>query len=113
GRIVLTFVAFAGPPRIVRLYGTGDVLVRDTPEYDALAARFPDHLGARAIVRARLRRIGDSCGYSIPRYEYAGERHTLARWAETRGPDGLVEYRQTRNATSIDGLPALDPERKR
>jgi hypothetical protein len=29
------------------------------------------------------------------------------RWAEQKGPDGLVEYRQQKNAQSLDGLPAL------
>jgi hypothetical protein len=41
---------------------------------------------------------------------YEGERSRLNDWAEAKGPDGLVEYRMAKNAVSIDGLPALDPE---
>jgi hypothetical protein len=32
------------------------------------------------------------------------QRDQLPRWAEVKGEDGLVEYRRTRNAVSIDGL---------
>ena len=31
----------------------------------------------------------------------------LTTWAERRGPDGLVEYREEKNAVSIDGLPGV------
>lgn len=110
GRIVFTFCAFAGAPRIVRLHGTGDVVVAGSPEFERLRTLFPDTPGARAVIRARVNRIGDSCGYSIPRYEYAGERDTLLRWAEHKGPEGLETYRRERNAASIDGLPGFPPK---
>jgi hypothetical protein len=111
GRIVFTFCALSGPPRIVRLYGTGEVLVAGTAEFERLRPGFPDTPGARAIIRAGIRRVGDSCGYSIPRFDFVGERDSLVKWAQNKGPDGLVTYRSERNATSIDGLPALDPKR--
>jgi hypothetical protein len=38
-----------------------------------------------------------------------GDRDLLTRWSENRGDDGLAAYRATKNAASIDGLPALDP----
>jgi hypothetical protein len=31
----------------------------------------------------------------------------LTTWADRRGPDGLLEYREEKNAVSIDGLPGL------
>ena len=107
GRIVFTFCAFAGPPRIVRLHGTGDALTPGDAEHDALRPRFPEIPAARAIIRARLRRVADSCGYSLPRYDYVGERDQLVRWAENKGPDGVRAYREQNNATSLDGLPGL------
>src|SRR5437870_11587314 len=45
GRIVLMFCAFAGPPKIVRLHGTGEAITAPSLEYDALRARFPQHPG--------------------------------------------------------------------
>jgi hypothetical protein len=38
GRITLMFCAFAGRPRIVRLHGTGEAVVRADPRFDELAA---------------------------------------------------------------------------
>jgi hypothetical protein len=108
GRIVFLFCAFEGSPKTVRLHGIGEVLTRGAPHYESLRAQFPDHPGARAIVRARLTRISDSCGYAVPRYDYAGDRDGLIRWAEAQGADGLVQYRQKKNARSLDDLPGLE-----
>ncbi len=107
GRIVLTFFAMDGAPRIVRLQGAGDVLEPGMPEYAELVGRFPALPGTRAIVRVRLSRIADSCGYSVPRFTYTGERDTLIRWAESKGDAGLAAYRAEHNVRSLDGLPGV------
>jgi hypothetical protein len=39
--------------------------------------------------------------------ELTQERDVLARWAERKSAEELQDYRATRNAVSIDGLPAL------
>jgi hypothetical protein len=101
------FCAFEGPPKIVRLHGTADVYFLGSPQYDSLSSLFPAYVGSRAIVRARLRRISDSCGYGVPQYRYGGDRNTLIRWSESKGQDGLTQYRQATNARSLDGLPGL------
>src|SRR5262245_25843472 len=44
GRITICFCAFEGPPKTLRLYGSGSVIPRGEPEFEALAARFPAHL---------------------------------------------------------------------
>src|SRR5262245_40403347 len=44
GRITICFAAFEGPPKTLRLYGSGSVIPRGEPEFEALAARFPAHL---------------------------------------------------------------------
>lgn len=107
GRIVFLFAAFEGAPRIVRLHGRATIVVPGTAAWDELAPRFPSLPGARAIVRATLTRISDSCGYGVPRMDYVGERDTLVRLAESRGEDGLARYRAEKNAASLDGLPGL------
>jgi hypothetical protein len=107
GRITVMFCAFEGPPRIVRLWGRGTVHPAGSPTFDELAARFPERPGARAVIEVAVERVGDSCGYAVPRYSYEGERSTLDEWAERRGPDGLARYWDDRNAESIDGLPGL------
>ena len=108
GRICLMFCAFEGPPNIVRLHGRGEVLLPGAPAHDDLVARFADHPGRRAVIRVDVDRVSDSCGYAVPRMTLEGDREQLVKWARKKGDAGLEEYRRTRNARSIDGLPALD-----
>lgn len=110
GRITFMFCAFTGPPKIVRLHGTGEVVTSQDESFEVLRRLFPEYPGARAVIRAHLHRISDSCGYAVPRYEYVGERDTLIRWADTKGPEGLVNYRAEKNLRSLDGLPGLGME---
>jgi hypothetical protein len=107
GRITIMFCAFDGNPNIVRLYGRGEVLPTGEPEADALLPCFGAYPGARSVIRVRIERVSTSCGYGVPLLRYEGERDQLTKWAERRGPDGLVEYREEKNAASIDGLPGL------
>src|SRR5947209_706075 len=108
GRIVVMLCAFAGPPRIVRLHGRGQVLDGDAlqfPDVDALPEQ------RRTVIRVDVDRVADSCGYGVPLMEYAGDRPNSRLWAEGKlrkqGPGALREYVAERNAESIDGLPAL------
>jgi hypothetical protein len=108
GRIVIMFCALEGPPKIVRLHGRGEAFMPGEPEYNDLAAYFPDHPGTRAYIRIAIDRISDSCGYAVPLYEFKGERDVLDKWTTAKGPDGMIEYRNLKNSQSIDGLPGLD-----
>lgn len=108
GRMVFMFCAFTGPPKIVRLHGSGDVVAPGSADYDDLIEQYPDFPGARAVIRCELSRITDSCGFGVPVYEYVGERDTLVKWANAKGPDELARYRQETNRLSLDGLPGLE-----
>lgn len=107
GRITLMWCAFEGPPRIVRVHGRGRVVAAGDDGFEGLAARFVEHRGARAVVVVEAGRISDSCGYSVPLLDFVAERDVLDRWTGRRSDAELDEYRATRNATSIDGLPGL------
>ena len=111
-RLTIMFVAFEGRPRILRLYGRGSVVLHDEPGFDRAAAPWTDvdgqlPLGSRAIVRLDIELVRSSCGYSVPFMAYGGERETLAEWATKKGPDGIEQYWDDRNAVSIDGMPGL------
>ena len=108
GRICVMLCAFEGAPRIMRFHGRGQVHALGSPEFTALAPAFPDLPGARAIIEVEVQRIADSCGYAVPRMEVVEQRDVLVNWAEKRGVEGLEAYRQARNASSLDGLPAWD-----
>ena len=107
GRICLMFCSFDTRPRIVRLHGRGTVAMPGEPAYDDVVSRHPTHPSTRAVIVVEVERISDSCGFGVPVMELAGERDLLRRGAERRGPEGLAEYRATKNAASIDGLPGL------
>lgn len=100
GRICVMLCAFEGPPKILRLHGRGEVL----PTLDTGG-------GIRAVVRIHVERIADSCGYGVPLMDYQGERPQPQKWRDQKGPEGLRQYVQVHNASSIDGLPGLSQER--
>ena len=107
GRITLMFCAFDGPPNIVRLHGRGRYLTPADDEFASWAERFDDVIGIRGVVVVDVERVSDSCGYAVPLMTYDGDRDLLTSWSQNRGPEGLARYRSEKNATSIDGLPAL------
>jgi hypothetical protein len=109
GRIVVMFCAFEGPPRIVRLHGTGRCALAGTDDFAALAARFPraGDVGVRSIVAVEVRRIADSCGYGVPVMTFEGHRPTMDEWAARKGPDGIRAYWAEKNLRSIDALDGL------
>lgn len=107
GRIVVMFCAFAGGPKILRLHGRGEAVTPAHPKFAWLKQLSPDRPGLRAIIRIDVARVGDSCGYAVPFFDYAGPRDTLEKWAEAKGPAGLTDYRAKKNARSLDGLPGL------
>jgi hypothetical protein len=114
GRITLMFCAFDGPPTIVRLHGQGDyVTVDDERCRDAMAhfPEAPDPHGVRAVITVDVTRISDSCGFGVPLMTYQDDRDLLIRAHERRDDKTLATYRAAKNATSIDGLPALTPSR--
>jgi hypothetical protein len=106
GRITLMFCAFQGPPNILRLYGRGATVLAGSAAWSELLPLFPDYPGVRQIITIDVHRVQTSCGFAVPRMEPAGDRDTLHRWARNKGEARLAEYRQEKNASSIDGLPA-------
>jgi hypothetical protein len=106
GRITFLFCSFGADPRILRLYGRGRVVVPGAEEWEELAGAFPAYPGARQVVTVEIESAQTSCGFGVPAMELAGQRETLVRWAEAKGPEGLAKYRREKNARSLDGLPA-------
>jgi Pyridoxamine 5'-phosphate oxidase len=107
GRITVMFCSFEGPPRIVRLYGRGEAIEPSDERFDDVASGFGALAGIRSCIVVDIDRVADSCGYAVPLMSFVGDRDRLIEWAERKGVDGLVRYREEKNATSIDGLPGL------
>ena len=107
GRITIMFCAFEGRPKIVRLHGRAEVVEPGAPGYPDLRSAFTVEEPTRCVIRVKVDRVSDSCGFGVPLYEYEGDRSQLVAWADRKGEEGLARYRAEKNAESIDGLPAL------
>lgn len=118
GRITLMFCSFDRAPKILRIYGTGRVVLPDDQDWAGLAPRFGaltagDGRGSavnRAIIVVTVDRIADSCGYGVPLMELSAERDLLLRSSGRKSAEELAAYRVKHNSQSIDGIPALARE---
>jgi predicted pyridoxine 5'-phosphate oxidase superfamily flavin-nucleotide-binding protein len=118
GRIVVMLCAFDGPPRILRLHGSGAVVPHEDPRFEELYERagfeapHEVEVARRAVIVVAVERIADSCGYGVPLMSYEGERPHAGAWAEKKlrvgGEAAIEEYVAEKNGESIDGLPAFE-----
>jgi len=104
-RMTIMFCAFEGQPLILRLYGKAKVVHQNDPEWTELISVFKPLAGARQIFDLTIDLVQTSCGMSIPYYGYVGEREFLRDWATEKGEDGIKQYWEEKNQTSIDGIP--------
>lgn len=104
GRMTMMWCSLDADPLILRAYGRGRAVRRQDAEWSELRRHFPQLPGERQLIVLDIDSVQTSCGYAVPRYEYVGERDTLARWAEKKGPVGLLDYWREKNRISIDGL---------
>lgn len=105
GRMTIMFCSFNENPLILRLYGQGEVIERESDRYKKLHSLFPDTPGERQIILLNIESAQTSCGFGIPIYEFKEERETLIDWAAKKGRSGIEQYQQKNNSESIDGLP--------
>ena len=105
GRLTIMFCGFTAKPNILRLYGRGQVIGQRDSAWKEYRSHFEAFAGERQIIVLNIESVQTSCGYAVPHYEYRGDRDTLSKWAERKGPEGIAAYSKERNAVSIDGLP--------
>ncbi|WP_425656916.1 pyridoxamine 5'-phosphate oxidase family protein [Tenacibaculum ascidiaceicola] len=103
-RITIMFCAFESAPNILRLYGKAEEVLPTHDKWNNYANLFPKLPGTRQIFIVSVESVQTSCGMSIPFYEYQGERNQLNDWATEKGEEGIKQYWNDRNQTSIDGL---------
>ena len=106
-RMTIMFCAFAGVPRILRLYGQGRAVEPVDADWERYRDNFPEYPGTRSVIVLAIQRVTDSCGYGVPRYEFREQRRQLTDYAEKQGAENLARYRAENNRQSIDGLPGL------
>ncbi|KDQ59409.1 hypothetical protein JAAARDRAFT_127292 [Jaapia argillacea MUCL 33604] len=119
GRVTIMFTAFEGAPRICRLFGRGTVHEFDTPEYNALIPPESRKPSSRAAIVIDVHKVGTSCGYAVPYYQFLSHRNILQHsFSRPEALDcnspfphhadkGLKAYWEKYNLSSLDGLPGL------
>jgi Pyridoxamine 5'-phosphate oxidase len=104
-RMTIMFCAFEGKPLILRLYGQAKVYHQHDEEWAQYLPHFPETPGARQIFDLTIELVQTSCGFAVPFMDYQQDRDILSNWAAKQGKDGIKEYWQEKNTTSLDGHP--------
>jgi hypothetical protein len=102
-RMTIMFCSFDKAPLILRLYGKARAIHPRDAEWEAMLDKFEEKAGARQIFVLDIDLVQTSCGYAVPKFEFEADRHTLSKWANNRGPEGIEEYWREKNMLSIDG----------
>lgn len=114
GRITFMFCAFEGGPRILRLYGQGEVILPDNLKWNTyMSTYFKNEKlpGTRQIIVNHVDRVQTSCGYGVPFMDFKEDRNTLSNFFEKKGEEGSEEYMRSKNRASIDELPTPQGEK--
>lgn len=104
GRLTMMWCAVKGPARILRLYGTGEVVLPGDANWPDLHALFPNLPGTRQIIINHVSKVQTSCGYAVPLFDFIQQRDTLSKYWVQKA-DQLDTYHREKNAVSLDGLP--------
>ncbi|KAH5627132.1 hypothetical protein HBI51_220440 [Parastagonospora nodorum] len=116
-RIVIMFLAFTGPPRIVRLWGKGRAIENGTSEYAAFIAdnKIATKPGCRSIIMLDIDQVATSCGFSVPYYDFVAHRPILDdffakkqdKFEKGDEKESMDRYWSWKSQLSIDGLPGM------
>lgn len=104
-RMTLMWCAFDGPPMILRVYGEAKVIHTYDQNWDDLVSQLNPLPGARQIFDLAVDLVQTSCGFAVPLFDYNSDRDQLIKWANTKGDEGVRQYWEKNNQTSLDGKP--------
>ncbi|MCU0912376.1 MAG: pyridoxamine 5'-phosphate oxidase family protein [Rhodobacteraceae bacterium] len=106
-RMTLMFCAFEGEAMILRVYGQAATFHPRDAAWSDLAPLFPEIAGSRQIFDLRVDLVQTSCGTGVPRMAFVADRaeEELVPYYERLGPDGVKDYWQRKNVSSLDGRP--------
>lgn len=105
GRITIMLCSFDKTPNILKLYGKGHTVLRDSKEWELYAPHFDIYPSTRQIIVADIDLVQTSCGFGVPLFDFVGDRDIHFTWAEKKGEAGLQDYIKENNLKSLDGLP--------
>ncbi|MBI1783037.1 MAG: pyridoxamine 5'-phosphate oxidase family protein, partial [Sphingobacteriales bacterium] len=85
GRITFMFCSFDKVPNILRLYGKGFTVLRNTNEWEQYAGHFTIHPSTRQLIVADIDLVQTSCCFGVPLFDFVGDRDKHFLWAEKLG----------------------------
>lgn len=94
GRITFMWCSFDKDPLILRVYGRGEVIAKNTEAYfQNIRTHFPavDPQSARQLFDVRIVSVQTSCGFGVPYMEYKGDRETMRQWTENKVAQGKLD----------------------
>lgn len=103
-RMTIMFCSFETNPMILRLYGSAQIYHSRDEQFHQHIKLFPEFLGTRQIIEMDVDLVQTSCGFAVPFMEFQGERPTLTKWAENKGPEGISQYWEQKNQKSLDNF---------
>jgi len=103
-RMTLMFCSFDKKPLILRIYGQAESIHPRDSDWQQMTELFEPFPGTRQFFKLKVELVQTSCGFGVPFYDYQGERETLLKWAENKGPEGIKDYWQNNNVISLDGI---------
>ena len=104
GRATIMLCSFDQNPVILRIYGRGEVIGPTDPQWAELIPQFTEYHAQRQIVILNVESTQDSCGWAVPRYDFAEERETLDKFSQKYSTEEVKGY-FAKQTESIDGLP--------
>ncbi len=110
GRITVMMCNFEQPALILRLYGHGQAVLPQDPEWAELAGHFTLLPGTRQIFDIAVESVQTSCGWGVPVMHLDKERETLPKYHAQSDPEKWLAKVGGRT-TSIDGLPTRPTDR--
>lgn len=93
GSLTIMFASFDKAPLILRLYGRGEATALDSP----IGRELKEKLGGkvspyiRQLIILHIEKVGTSCGYGVPYYQYQGKRNTMADWCKKAAITGKIK----------------------
>ena len=79
-KISLMWCSFDKKPCILRVYGKGEVVLKDTEEFNDLLKQYFKNYHpkmVRQIFKVKIHRAMTTCGFGVPLMKYEGDRETL------------------------------------
>ncbi len=94
GEVTIMFTSFSEKPLILKLFCKGELIDKD----DVNSRKFFENMnfdGIRRFIKLNIYCVENSCGMSVPYFEYKSEREDLREWCIKKDKNKtLEEYMQ-------------------